>query len=153
MSSLKSICVFVPFFLIGIFSFAQMPNDATTWKYEVKKKSATEYQLIFHLKLDKGWFIWALKPGGDGTLVAPAFTFDKNEKIKMKGSVIEKGKKTEKKLDGISGVSAYYTGTVDYVQDITVTGKTKITGKHEYQVCNYRYAIPPIYKDFVFEIK
>jgi len=39
------------------------------------------------------------------------------------------------------------------VQNITVSGKTKITGKHEYQVCNYRYAIPPIYKDFVFEIK
>ena len=71
----------------------------------------------------------------------------------MKGAVIEKGKKTEKKLDGISGISAYYTGTVDYVQNITVSGKTKITGKHEYQVCNYRYAIPPIYKDFVFEIK
>jgi len=48
---------FLPMFLITVPSFGQMIDDPTTWKYEVKKKSATEYQLIFHLDLKTGWHI------------------------------------------------------------------------------------------------
>ena len=43
-----------------------MIADPTTWTYEVKKMSANEYQLIFHVSLKEGWHIWSLKPGGDG---------------------------------------------------------------------------------------
>ena len=146
-------CIFVLLFLFATTSFAQSQKDPASWKYEVKKKSSIEYQLVFHLSLEKGWFIWALKPGGDGLIVAPGFAFDKNELVKMKGTVTEKGKKVSCIMAGIKGEVNYFTGKVDYLQDVIVTGKTKITGKHEYQVCNDRTAIPPKYKNFVFEIK
>jgi Disulphide bond corrector protein DsbC len=139
--------------LFGTSSFAQVVEDPTTWTYEVKKKSVTEYQLIFHLDIKAGWHIWSLHPGGDGYEIAPTFTFDKNPKVKLKGKTIEKGKATTTKMDGIDGKITYMSGKIDYIQEVTVTGSTKITGKHGYQVCNDRMCLPPKDKDFVFDIK
>jgi hypothetical protein len=151
MKLLKCLYLLLPL-LIAIPSFAQMIEDPTAWKYEVKKKSATEYQLVFHMELKAGWHIWSLKPGGDGYEIAPSFTFDENAKVKLKGKVVEKGKATVTKMEGIDGKVTYYSGKVDYIQDITATGSTKITGKHEYQVCNDKLCLPPKDVDFNFEL-
>jgi hypothetical protein len=152
MKLLKFFFLFLFVALINHPSYGQMIDDPTAWKYEVKKKSATEYQLIFHLDLKEGWHIWSLKPGGDGYQIAPSYTFDNNPKVKIKGSVTETGKKTVTRMEGIDGKVTYYSGKIDYIQDVTVTGSTKITGKHEYQVCNDRMCLPPKDKDFVFQI-
>src|ERR1017187_6116100 len=122
MKLLKCFFLFLSVILFNHSSFGQMIDDPTAWKYEVKKKSATEYQLIFHLDLKAGWHIWSLKPGGDGYHIAPSYTFNNNPKVKMKGSVIETGKKTVTKMEGIDGKVTYYSGKIDYIQDITVTG-------------------------------
>jgi len=133
-------------------SFAQM-EDPTTWSYEVKKKSATEYTLIVHLQIKDKWHIWSMSPGGDGSLIAPSFSFDNNAKVKLKGKVAEKGMMTTTVMEGIDGKVNYLSGKVDYVQEVTVSGPTKITGKHTYQVCNDMTCLAPKDKDFVFEIK
>jgi DsbC/DsbD-like thiol-disulfide interchange protein len=153
MNRLKYILSLLSAFLFCVPSFAQMTNDPTTWKYELKKKSATEYQLVFHLELKEGWHIWSLHPGGDGYEIAPSFVFDKNPKVKLKGAVAEKGKPVTTKMEGIDGKVVYFSGKVDYVQDVTITGNTRITGKHTYQVCNNSMCLPPKDKDFVFDIK
>lgn len=151
-----------PKFLLFIFilccgatgSFAQMIVDPTTWTYEVKKKSASDYQLIFHLNLKTGWHIWSLKPGGDGYEIAPSFDFTNNPKVKLKGAITESGKATTTAMEGIDGKVTYLNGSVDYVQNVTVMGgATKIAVKHTYQVCNERMCLPPKDKDYVFEIK
>ena len=134
-------------------SYAQMIEDPTTWTYELKKKSGNDYQLIFHCNLKSGWHIWSLHPGGDGYEIAPSFTLDKNDKVKLKGEPKETGKATTTAMDGIDGKITYLAGKIDYIQEVIVTGKTKITGKHEYQVCNDRMCLPPKDKDFVFEVK
>jgi thiol:disulfide interchange protein DsbD len=134
-------------------SFAQMTEDPTTWKYEIKKKSANEYQLIYHLDLKPGWHIWSLTPGGDGLEIVPSFTYDPGQKFMARGKVSEKGKATTTTMEGIDGKVTYLSGKVDYIQDIAVNGCTKITGKHTYQVCNDRMCLPPKDKEFVFEIK
>jgi len=153
MRSLKYFLFCIPVLMIAAPSFGQMIEDPTTWKYEVKKKSATEYQLVFHLELKKGWHIWSLHPGGDGYEIAPSFTFDENPKIKFKGKVVEKGKATTTTMDGIDGKITYLSGNTDYIQEITAAKGVKITGKHQYQVCNDKMCLPPKDKDFVFEIK
>jgi hypothetical protein len=132
---------------------AQMTEDPTTWKYEVKKKSATEYQLIYHLHLKQGWHIWSLKPGGDGYQIVPSFVLDKNPAVTPVGKVTEKGKITTMAMEGITGKVSYLSGNIEYIQDVKVTGSTKITGKHTYQVCNDRMCLPPKDKNFVFEVK
>jgi len=151
MRSIKVLLLLLPIFFVAIPSFAQ--DDPTNWKYEVKKKSATEYQLIFHLTVNKGWHIWSIHPGGDGSLIAPSFTFVPNGKVKMKGTVDEKGTPTTTSMDGIDGKVTYLSGTVDYIQNVTVTGNGKITGTQTYQVCNDRMCLAPKDKEFSFEIK
>lgn len=128
-------------------------EDPTSWKYEVKKVSATEYELVFHLHLKEGWHIWSVHPGGDGYEIAPSFTFTPNNQVKLKGGASEKGKLVSTKMTGVDGIVNYMTGDVDYVQKVTATGKTKITGKHQYQVCNDRMCLPPKDLDFAFDIK
>ncbi|HXS35102.1 MAG TPA: protein-disulfide reductase DsbD domain-containing protein [Flavipsychrobacter sp.] len=127
-------------------------SDPTNWSYEVKKVSGNEYELIFHLSLNEGWHIWAIKPGGDGTLIPPTFDFNKNEKVNLVGEVMEKGKSETVDMEGIDGKVTYLTGKIDYVQKIKADVGTKIAGSHEYQVCNNDMCLPPKKKTFTFEI-
>ena len=144
---------FLALFAFAAPSFGQMIEDPTTWTYEVKKKSATDYQLIYHLNIKSGWHIWSINPGGDGYEIAPSFAFDNNAKVKMVGKTTEKGKATTTVMQGIDGKVTYLAGKIDYIQEVKVTGSTKITGKHTYQVCNDKMCLPPKDKDFSFEIK
>jgi len=157
MTSLKCCLLsFLTIFLTAKISYGQGQQpiqDPTTWKYEVKKISATEYRLIFHLELKSPWHIYSMHPGGDGYEIAPTYTFDKNDKVKLKGNTVEKGKMVTTKMEGIEGMISYFSGKIDYIQDVIVSGSTKITGKQEYQVCNDKMCLPPKDKDFVFEIK
>ena len=143
------------FICTGLFNraSAQMIKDPTSWTYEVKKKAANQYDLIFHLKLEDKWHIWSVKPGGDGYEIPPTFKFDKNAGLKLSGDVKEAGKPITEKMAGVDGPVTYLSGTVDYVQSITASGKVKITGSHEYQVCNDNICLPPKTKKFEFEIK
>lgn len=132
---------------------AQPIGDPTTWTYEVKKTGENKYRLIFHLSLKTHWHIWSLNPGGDGTSTPPKFTFDKNEKVKLVGSVKESGKmQSKEELEG-EPLFNLYEGKVDYSQDVTVTGNTKITGKKRYQVCDETQCLTPFTNGFEFEIK
>jgi hypothetical protein len=151
--SLRKFLLSILLVIAGQTSFAQMIEDPTSWKYEVKKKSTNEYQLIFHLNLKAGWHIWSLKPGGDGYEIAPSFDFTANPKVKLKGKTAEKGKVTTTKMEGIDGKVTYLSGKIDYIQDVTVTGDTKVKGKHSYQVCNDNMCLPPKDKEFEFDIK
>lgn len=138
------------------FSFAgraQIVQDPTTWTYEVKKKSGQQYELIFHLKLKEKWHIWSQNPGGDGMQVPPSFTFSKAGFYKTEGKIKESGKPITEEMDGVDGKVTYFHDRVDYTQLVTVTGNGKITGKHEYQVCDESMCLPPKKKSFSFEIK
>ncbi len=135
--------------------FAQGMEDPTTWTYEVKKKTATEYDVIFHVTLKEGWHIWSLKPGGDGFEIAPSFTFDRNEKIQLKGKLKEQGKLVTQKVEGMPKPLAFYNERADFVQTIVIkNGELKqVTGVQQYQVCNEQMCLPPKTKKFVIEIK
>lgn len=152
MRTFKYLLAIVALFFAGTATHAQILKPAK-WKYEVKKKGGNDYQLIFHLELDKGWHIWSLNPGGDGFQIIPAVEIDKNPNVQLKGALTEKGKATTLEMDGVKGKVTYLSGKVDYIQEVTVKGSTKITGKHTYQVCDDRQCLAPVDKDFVFEIK
>ncbi len=153
MKSLKNAIVFVACLFLSGNILAQMTEDPTKWTFEAKKVSGNEYQLIYHLDLKQGWHIWSLKPGGDGYQIVPSFVLAKNPKVKIKGSVTEKGKSTTTKMEGIDGKVTYLSGKIDYVQQATISGAGKVTGKLTYQVCDDKMCLAPKDKDFVFDIK
>ncbi len=133
--------------------FAQMTKDNSEWTFEAKKRSGNQYEIIAHLKLEKGWHIYAMKPGGDGTLIAPSITYNTNPAVKLTGTVKEKGKLISQNLEGIKGKVNMYSGTVDYIQAATITGPTTITGSYEYQICNDMMCLPPTTKQFKVAVK
>lgn len=133
-------------------TFAQIP-DPTSWTYEVKKRGADKYDLIFHLTLKDGWHIWSLKPGGDGLEIAPSFSFNDSTAIPFDGQIKEVGTPKTVAMEGIDGKVTYFNGKVDYVQRVTIKGKAKITGTHLYQICNDNVCLPPKTKDFTFLIE
>jgi len=132
---------------------AQIIADPSTWTFEAKKKSGNQYELIFHLKIKEGWHIYALKPGGDGTLIAPSFNFNKADGLKLVGGIKEKGKLITEKMDGIDGDVNLYKEKVDYVQNAEITGSPNISGKYGYQVCDDHMCLPPKTKSFTFKIE
>ena len=137
-----------------LLSFNSMAiDDPTMWKYEVNSKGNHEYELVFHLTVKHPWHIWSMAPGGDGFLIPPSFKFDKAANVQMVGKVSEHGNKMTTTMDGTDGKVSYFAGEVEYKQVVKVKGSTKITGTHEYQVCNETTCLPPKTKSFSFEIK
>jgi len=149
---IRSFIVFIFFLSVGSAATAQMIQDPTTWKYEVKKKNDSTYDLIFRLNLKEHWHIYALDPGGDGMEIPPEFSFDKNPDIKSIGKIREIGKKVSSEMEGIDGKVNYYLNNVSYVQTFHVTGNTQVKGKHSYQVCDESMCLPPKSKSFSFSI-
>jgi len=139
-------------FFVMSSGYAQI-QDPTVWTYEVKSKGDHEYELIFHLNIKKEWHIWSMTPGGDGFLIPPTYTFDKNANVQLIGKTTENGAKVTTEMEGVDGKVTYLTGSVDYIQVVKVKGSSKITGKHEYQVCNDNTCLPPKTLPFSFEIK
>ncbi len=136
-------------------TFAQIQKDPTKWTYEVKKKAGKEntYDLVFNVKLDPHWHLWAFEPGGDGLLISPSFDFQKNKDVKLIGKVKESGKKISKDFDGEEGDEHMFENNVTYTQTVEVKQNTEIKGKHIYQSCDDTRCLSPVTKQFSFVIK
>ena len=146
--SLKSGVLSALMLIAGLPSMAQLP-DPTTWTYDLVKAQKGEVDFKFNVKLQKGWHIWSIHPGGDGTLIAPSFTFEKKADFQLQGDIKEIGKMHTDTLEGIEGKVNYYSDTVSYVQHILIMGKSDtLTVTHQYQVCNNQMCLPP--KDLKF---
>jgi thiol:disulfide interchange protein DsbD len=147
-----ALLVFLGLF-VSLGANAQIVEDPTTWTFEAKKTGDNKYDIILHMKLKEHWHIWSFNPGGDGLQVPPVIRLDKNAKIKTEGKVAEKGDKKSGEMDGVDGIVNYFENKVDYVQKISVTGNTKVTGTYKYQVCDDKMCLPPKTKKFSVEIK
>jgi len=139
-------------FLLSSNSYAQGITDPTTWSYEVKKVANQEYELIFTVTLKEGWHIFSQNTG-DEFLIPPSFKFKNNGTVKMVGKIIERGKLKTERMEGIDNPINYYETRVAFVQKVKVRPGTKITGEHEYQVCNNSMCLPPKKKNFEFVVK
>ena len=150
----KAVLLLAVMFITAAEASAQI-KDPTTWTYEAKRKFGNHFEVFFHLKLEPKWHIFALNPGGDGSSIAPSFTFDKNSKVKVLGKMKETSKPIEERMEGVEGITRSFKDEVTFVQEVEVTGNTpvKLTGKHEYQVCNDMMCLPPKSKTFTVSIK
>ena len=152
MKALRYFLLFAVIFFTGNHSFAQMTPDPAAWKVEVKKKSATAYQLIFHLSLKAGWHVYAKAKGMDESLIVPSFSFDKSSGVTINGEATQQGILVSKNIEGFGPVSMY-SDKVIYTQNITAKKGAKITGTYTYQTCNDNMCLPPKTKNFSVVIK
>lgn len=153
MKAVKATFVVLLSLLISNGLFAQLVKDPTTWTYEARKQKDNEYKITFHVKLNDGWHIWSLHPGGDGMQISPSFKFDYNPAYKTKDAIAEHGKAITAVMDGVDGKVTYFLNKVDYAQTLKVTANTTITGSYTYQVCDEKMCLPPATKKFTIQIK
>ena len=133
--------------------FAQEEKGPTRWTFEAKKKNGEEYELVAHCLVAKGWHVFSLRPGGDGTIVPTAIAFTKNINTNFNGFLKERGKMIAMELDGVKGKINMFEGAVDFVQPATIKGKGKIFATLTYQSCNDTKCFPPVKKDIVFNVE
>lgn len=141
--------------ILMLFSFcsqAQMTNDPTTWEYSLKKTAASTYEVIFKVKLESGWHIFSQKPG-DEFLIPPSFTFDKIKGLRLVGKPKEVGKMKTETMVGVDNPINFYEHEVAFVQQVKATKGMKISGAHEYQVCNDKMCLPPKTKKISLVVK
>lgn len=122
---------------------SQIIKDPTTWDIKAVKKQGQEYDIVFDMKLAKGWHIWSITPGGDGLQVAPEFIFKKSPAVTLNGSIAEAGHKVTGPMDGVDGIVNYFHDKVTYTQKATVSSNTNIAGTYSYQVCDDKMCLPP----------
>ena len=70
---LKAAFALCAFFIPGVVN-AQMTADPVSWTATVKRQ-AKSYEIRISATLKPGWHIYAMEPGGDGTLIPTSFSF------------------------------------------------------------------------------
>lgn len=142
------------FALLGVVStsFGQIISDPTSWSFSAKKSKGADYELIIQCKLKPEWHLWSLDPGGDGLLMPPTFTFEKNKQVQLIGSIQEKGKKISKEFPGTDGITHFYENQVSYTQKAKISANTTIKGSLTYQSCDHSQCLSPKDKSFTITI-
>ncbi len=132
--------------------FAEVIKDPTTWTFSAKKIKDSEYELILNCKLKPEWHLWSLEPGGDGLLLPPSITFNKNKSVVLLGSINERGKKISQEFPGTDGITHFYENEVTYTQKAKITSNTDLKGLVTYQVCDHSQCLAPRDKAFKINI-
>lgn len=116
--------------------------DPVRWSASAERKSATEAEIIFTAKLDKGWHLYSQQLPEFGP-VPTTFTFTDLAGATLKGGVSEPKGKEE--LDpNFDMVVRYFDGSPRFVQKIAL-GEKAITLKAEveFMVCDDKRCLPP----------
>lgn len=138
--------------LLNLFSFAQ--ENPVHWKFEVKKVSDCDYELIFKAKIDEPWHIYSLVKAGEDGPNPTSFVFNKSQDFQLLGKVVEST--PTKVFDKVFEMNvAYHPKNATFTQKIKLltAGKIKITGTYEAQVCTEEKCIFPPADKFEFELE
>jgi thiol:disulfide interchange protein len=125
--------------------------DPIKWSASAVRKSATEAEIVFSAKLDKGWHLYSQQLPEDGP-IPTTFTFTDLAGAKLKGKVSEPKGKEE--LDPNFGmVVKYFDGSPRFVQKVTL-GEKAITVKAEveFMVCDDKRCLPPDIVEFSIDV-
>lgn len=136
---------------LGELAHAQATYPAK-WRYNLKRTATKEYQLVFHLELERGWHIRAHNDKGDTLMMLPVFTFTPNSELELKGEIKPQGMLDVVKVDSL-GVLEVYSYNVLYTQTLAAKAGTKISGRYTYQVCDNSHCLAPKTEKFAFIMK
>lgn len=129
-------------------------DNPVHWKFETKKVSECEYELIFKAKIDEPWHIYSLVKAGDDGPNPTSFVFNKSKEYELVGKVVESA--TIKEFDKVFEMNvAFHAKTATFTQKIKLLSseKVKITGKFEAQACTEEKCIFPPADKFEFELQ
>jgi thiol:disulfide interchange protein DsbD len=139
--------------LLSISSYAQVFNPIE-WDFSTKKISETEYDLVFHAKVEQGWHLYDqdLPEGGPNPT-----TFkikDAGTNFELIGKTVASFKAHEEYDKNFDMVLRYFGKDVDFVQRIKLLkpGKLNIESEVEWMSCDDKQCLPPDYLDNTFNV-
>jgi thiol:disulfide interchange protein len=138
------------FILFSFYGFAQNFKKVHLSSC-VKILSANEAEVIVTAKMEKGWHLYSLEPGGDGSLIAPDLTISKTKDIEIVGKVKEEGEIHTKDDAGI-GPYHYFEKQVKYVQKVKYKSPQKLKASFYYQTCDDQGCLPPTSEDIMIDM-
>ncbi len=148
---MQRIFIVLAVFLSSIFNAQENPVH---WKFESKKISDCEYELIFKAKIDEPWHIYSLVKAGEDGPNPTSFIFNKSKEYQLVGKVVEST--PVKVFDKVFEMNvAYHAKTATFTQKIKLlsANKVKISGTYEAQACTEEKCIFPPADKFEFELQ
>ena len=139
--------------LLSISSYAQVFNPIE-WEFSSKKVSDTEYELIFHAKVENTWHLYDqdLPEGGpNSTTFAIKGAGINFELVGKPASSIPAHEEYDKNFDM---VLKYFGKNVDFVQKVKLLkpGKLNIVAEVEWMACDDTQCLPPDYLENTFTV-
>lgn len=113
--------------------------DPVSWKFDYKKISDTEYDLILTATLDKGWNIYSQFTDPNNGPLPTTFTFTPGEHFSLEGKMQEAGKKKQAPDPLFAGamVVKFIESTAIFTQRVKISDVAQpIVGYAEYMVCD-----------------
>lgn len=135
------------FFLLVLFSGLQAlagpAAEKVNWSFSAVKVNDSTFNLQIKAILVPGWHMFSFTPGGDGSLLPPDFTFDKNSDVRLLGKLKEHGKIEHEDTKDVMGVINYYKNKITYSQTLIARANTILKGNVYFMVCDDQGCLPP----------
>ena len=155
MKMILSLCASL---LMACAAQAQGMKDPSSWKMNIgpaepdktSHPNLKPYAIYFEVTLQKGWHVYALNPGGDGTLIPPSFVFA--DSTVPSQPFTEDGEIREMTMEGIDGKVRLHEDRAGFMTVVYAKPKSVLKGTYTYQLCNDMMCLPPKTKPFVFRI-
>jgi hypothetical protein len=149
----NTILFYALLFLYALPVKAQDAEHPVKWTFSLEKKSGDHYTLKATAALAPGFHIWALDPGGDGSLIPTSFELEQENTIRWDGVWQEKEKPVTHTLDFIEGAIHWHEDSVTFYRNFITDVGLPLSGKVTFQVCNGASCFPPESKSFLLQAK
>jgi len=103
--------------------------------------------------MDKGYHIWAMDAGGDGSLIPTSISVEEPDEFSWEGDWKELRKPQEQTYEFIDGKVFFFEDSATFTRDFKAKKGITLTGEAEYQTCNEQMCYPPASEDFSIELK
>lgn len=153
---MKRVILFLSLFLFSVVgSFAQMYDDAVSWKFSLEHKGNGEVNFVASAAIEPGWHLYDVNIP-EGGPVATSLKIEKLTGATAIGSFVPVDSKLHSGYDELFEMNiGYYENSAKFVQRLKITDKDKFAfeGDVRAQACNDETCTPPIPNEFTFTAK
>jgi thiol:disulfide interchange protein DsbD len=145
------------FFFLASFSLFGQIKQPVKWSFESKQVSASEFDLVFKAKVEKGWKIYSVYQEYGDDVIGPtptAFYLDEGAHFEPAGKIKESGARKSEREPLFDNLKvAFFKGDATFTQRVKVRDFSQpVTGYLEYMACDDEMCLPPANVDFSFSL-
>ncbi len=125
--------------LLNVPAIARPVSDPVSWTASAASREGGMYQIRISSNVRTGWHIYAMQPGGDGTLIPTAFSFRPASTAVVKSS----GKPKAMTFTGVDGTAYVYEGKTEFTTMLSGAPGQTLSLTVGYQSCSEQMCLPP----------